>query len=258
MSYMGYLDAGQVVILRREDLLKLFREPKILRDELIMELGKGMGLRSGEIRTVRCERVNLDSGLLYVRDSKNYHVYPLPMSLRIAELIEKYMDKREEGWLLRPLKTVNVKRVALGQPLSRQALADVVKHYARKAGIPNWREYQPRMLRYWFAAEWVRRRRNIEVLRRILRHKSLTYTQIYVSKLIFWEDVKREYDSFHALPIERRDGKKLTVEMLSSPIVQQCSKCPAKCVCRHVDEAINSEWASGCKFFPRIVEEVKQ
>lgn len=253
---MSFQDAGEVIILRREDFMRLFRQPKILRDEVIFELGRGMGLRTGEMSTTRCERVNLDDGLIYVRDSKNYHIYPLPINLRIAELVDKYMDGRKDGWLLRPLETAKVPK-ARDKPLSTQAIRNIVKHYAREADIPNWQEYQPRLLRCWFAADWVLRGGNLEVLRRILRHKNLAYTQIYVSRLVFWEDIQAEYSRIHALPIERRDEKKLTLEMLSSPIAQQCKECAARSVCKHVDEAINSEWASGCKFYPQIMEEMK-
>lgn len=36
-----------------------------------------------------------------------------------------------------------------------------------------------------------------------MRHKSLAYTQIYLSRLIFYEDIKREMQRLQALPQER-------------------------------------------------------
>lgn len=258
----SYPSSAKPIIIHRRDVEKLLAYPKKPRNQLIHELAAYMGFRTGEIVAQRIEWIDYESGRCYVRDSKKHRLYPIPLNYQVAKLAAKVAADRTEGLLIRRYEGMGRGESRLDKPLSTKEIWCLVRRHARKAGIPNWQEYTPRLLRHYFAATFAKGRNgkpgNIEVLRRILRHRSLATTQVYLSRLIFFEDVQAEYDRIHALPIERRDEKNVTYEMLSSPIAQQCKECPARFVCRHVDEALNSEWASGCKFYAKIMEEVNR
>ncbi len=155
--------------------------------------------------------------------------------------------------IIRPLPDVNIKKSALGKPISNSAIEQVIKGYARDVNIRNWRNYNPTLLRAYFAAEWVSQKRSLKILQVFMRHNELSTTMRYVSRIIFCEEMQGEFDRIQTGPFEKLMEKPSLNKMLESPIVRQCMKCPARLVCRHADEAVQSEWATGCRFYPKIM-----
>jgi integrase len=186
-----------VIVIYRSHILRLKEFPKPARDQLIIELATDMGLRSGEISTLRIENIDLERGRLLIVDSKRKQPYPVPLTYDIAKHIEEVKAGREEGLLILQDERNAWRR---GKPVTTIGLCYVWKKWARKAKLPNWRDYNPRLGRHYFACEWAARGGNIETLRRILRHKSLLYTQIYLSRLIFYEDIENEYKRIMNIP----------------------------------------------------------
>jgi integrase len=186
------------ITLYRSNFLKLKKFPKPARDQLIIELPCDLGLRTGEIATLRIENIDLENGSILILDSKRYKPYPIPLSYNIAQLIEEVKSGRSEGWLIRQFPRSGK---LSDKPITVEAIWHVWKKWAKRAGLPNWRQYTPRLGRHYFAATWhYVKHGNLEVLRRILRHKSLAYTQVYLSRLIFWEDEKAEYERIMNIP----------------------------------------------------------
>jgi hypothetical protein len=131
-----------------------------------------------------------------------------------------------------------------GEPLTLSTVWVRVRTIAASAGV---RGFNPRRFRQYFAAEWSLQKRSLELLRRILRHKSLAYTQFYLSKLIFWEDLQSEYERFQdgpfvggVVPEPRQVG---VAEPLLNGI---CSVCGSLSVCKYADRM--PSWATGCRF----------
>lgn len=250
-----YCSTNHTIIIHRSDVEKLLQFPKKPRDQLIHELAAYMGFRTGEINTVRIEWLDVETGKCYVMDSKKRVLYPIPLNYEIARLAAKVADGRTEGLLIRKFQTGRPRTHETDVSMTGDAVWDVVRRSARKAGIRNWRDYNPRLLRHYFAATFAIGRDgkpgNLEVLRRILRHSKLLSLQFYLARLFFFEDVQEEYDRIHSLPV--KEMKKLNENLFSG----QCSKCPARQVCKYVEEAVTSEWADGCKFYHEIVEEAK-
>jgi len=217
-----------------------------------------MGLRTGEITTARIENMNLESGNIYITNSKKHHLYPVPVSYDVATLAQKVIGDRTEGWLIQRRKGFTGKRE--GKSLSINALWHIPRRYACKAGIQHWQQYNLRLLRHYFAATFAKGKNgklgNIEALRRILRHKNLARTQIYLSRLVFWEDIQQEFNRLQKLPLKRRNmnvnslvNEGLASARISTLYREQCSLCEHERVCRHVDQAASSEWADSCRFF---------
>lgn len=256
-----YPSKAKPIIIHRSDIEKLLAYPKKPRNQLIHELAALMGFRTGEICTERIEWMDYESGKCMVEDSKKRQFYPIPLNYEVAKLATKVAAGRTEGLLIRRFESYCYGKNSLNTPLTIQDVWGLTRRHARKAGIKNWREVNPRLLRHYFAATFAKGKDgnpgNMEVLRRILRHTSLLSTQFYLARLIFFEDVQDEYDRIHTLPIEKEE-RKLSVKMLDSAIAEQCRQCPAKPVCKHVEEAINSEWAAGCKFYAEIMAEAKR
>ena len=156
------------------------------------------------------------------------------------ELIKVLAGKRSEGYVFRQLKSWKHKYVA--RPLRTGTIWIRIKTIAEGAGVLN---FNPRMLRHFFAAEWHRSNKSLEVLRRILRHKSLAYTQVYLSRLVYFEDVQQAYD-----------------EVMNGPLVgsnptpsRPCSDCSIVNVCKYAGTV--PEYALGCRFKPTVKMEVE-
>lgn len=259
----AYPSRAKPIIIHRSDVDKLLATRKKPRNQLIHELAAYMGFRTGEICTERIEWFDYETGKCYVRDSKKLELYPIPLNYRVAKLAAKVAGDKDEGLLIKRYQGGRAIRIGdsrYEEPLTGDAVWQVVRRHARKAGIRNWRDYNPRLLRHYFAASFAKGKDdkpgNLEVLRRILRHTSLLRTQIYLSRLIFFEDVQEEYNRIHKLPVEREE--KLSYKKLNNLTTQQCLACPARSVCKHIEEAINAEWATGCKFYAEIMAEAKR
>jgi hypothetical protein len=94
--------------------------------------------------------------------------------------------------------------------------------------------------------------KNLEVLRRILRHKSLAFTQIYLSRLIFWEDMQQEYERIQDAPFVGRvpvpPPQLAATASLLSPFYQEwCVTCMHARLCKLCDQT--PAWALGCRFY---------
>jgi len=259
---LGHNAAFHFVLLRQDDIDRLVEHPKSLRDQIIIDCSRLQGLRTHEIATERWSNVDLDNGFISVLDSKKRVPVMLPLHWRLAEQLMRLKEEMEpikDDWIIRPSPNVNVKRSAWGKPISNDAIHDVVKGYAMESGIFDWRRYNSTLLRAYFAADWVRQKRNLKMLQFMMRHNSLAMTFRYVGKILFWSELQREFDRVQRNPNQKRRMKKLNVsEMLENPIARQCLKCPAVSVCKYADEAVQNEYADGCRFFREIVEKAKE
>jgi site-specific recombinase XerC len=77
-----------------------------------------------------------------------------------------------------------------------------VKRMARVAGVRNADLITPHKLRHTFSINWVQHGGDIESLRRLLGHSSLSTTQIYLN--FDFQYVRQLYDRLYAKPDERR------------------------------------------------------
>jgi len=198
------------IILVKKDFQRLINysntyEP--LRNQLIIDFPTQMGMRPLEITHLRWEYTNIDSGRVTIKNSKSKRLYPIPLSYDVAEKMERYA-KQKQGYVIGRLLGSAYSNQMRGQPISREYLWRVWRRIARRAKLGNWRSFTPRLGRHYFAAISTyhrdpQKRLNLETLRRILRHKNLAYTQVYLSRLVFFEDIQADYDRVHNLPIQK-------------------------------------------------------
>lgn len=254
-----YLQRSKPITLRRADIERLLAYPKPPRDQLIHCLAANMGLRTGEVATARIEYIDYDKGTLFVLDSKKYTPSPVPIDFETANLMQKVSGNRESGLLIQRHQCYHGK--TREDPLTIENLWHLVRRYACKTKIANWQEYNLRLLRHYFAATFAfpkdpkKEKGSLEALRRILRHKDLTYTQVYLSRFVFYEDVQAEFNRLRKPPQIRRNDNVNSLEPVSLRFYKEnCSNCPHESVCRYKDEAATSEWAGTCRFKPKEVQ----
>ena len=249
-GYPLFNGSSNAIVIRRVDVLRVHdyaRQNCDLRDYLLIRLGLKIGLRNGEICTLRIENIDFENRSFSVLDSKQKILFPLPLDQVTLQLIQDHIGERTEGYVFQQKQTWVRKR--LGLPLDPATVWIVVNKIGKAAGA---KRFNPRILRQFFAADWAMQHKNLEVLRRILRHRSLAYTQFYVSKLTFWEDVQNEYNTIQNAPftgnIKAPPIQTSAAEPLLSPFYQQhCISCDHVHICKLIDQT--PAWATGCLYY---------
>jgi len=231
--------SGQATVIRRTDIERIYdyaRENCTLRNHVIVRLPMKIGLRTGEIASFKIENIDFDTRSFQVLDSKQKVLYPLPLDMVTLQLIQDLIRERLEGYVF--TRARSWKHVKEGMPLSVQEIWHIIHNVGADAGVEG---FKPRMLREYFAANWAHtERKSLPTLQQILRHKSLETTQVYINKLVFFEDVQREFDGV-------RNGPLMAESV--------CRGCSVVNVCKY---APLPDCVEGCRFKPKIKEEMKR
>jgi len=233
------------IVIRRTDIKKVHDYALThckLRDYLLIRLPMQIGLRVTEIRTLNIEDINFKDRRFQVLDSKKKEFYPLPLDTITLQLIKDLIGDRDEGTVF--TRQDNREIAKQNMRMSRTAIWYLFSGIGRKAGVED---FSPRICRHYFAAKWhedMKKRdskKTLEGLRRILRHTSLTTTQVYLQRLTFFEDLQDQFQEIQEPYIATRQ--------VSDFYKQWCSKCRMEPVCKIMDQACESDWATGCKFY---------
>jgi integrase len=213
-----------------------------------------IGLRNSEIRTLRVENINFYDKSFQVLDSKKYELFPLPLDVLTLQLIQDLVGMRTEGYVFTHQGSWT--HVKADQPLSRVEIWKIIHDIAEKAGVKG---VNPRTFRHYFAIMYLReqeeqpdwqrkRRRTLEMLRKLLRQSHLGVTQIYLSKLTFFEDMQEEYESVQNDPFVDRVGFEPTHQnQLYETLCLNCTH--EQTICKFKDQVRLSVWATGCRFY---------
>jgi hypothetical protein len=263
--------AGEAIIIRRSDVEHVHnyaRQNACPRDFLIIHIPMKIGLRNSEIRTLKIENIDFENHSFEVLDSKKYELFPLPLDMLSLELIQDLIGERQEGYVFTHQGSWT--QVKAEQPLSRVEIWQIVHDIAEEVGVKG---FNPRILRHYFAAHWIfDLKGSLVVLQRLLRHKNLTVTTIYVSKLGFFEDIQKAYEGIQNSPLipETTDGKRGDISRrgVTSPEDILKVTCAQKVAgeticngCEHVGFckfAPLPSCASECRFKPEQKETVKE
>jgi len=134
-------------ILSIAEIKKMLRAPDVrtvmgYRDRVILEVFYSTGIRKAELLNLTVDNVNLESGVLMIRQGKGGKDRVVPLGKIAARFLETYINGIRPTLLqIRDLdKNSQQKRLFLsmrGLPLSKNALADRVEHCRRLAGITH-------------------------------------------------------------------------------------------------------------------------
>ena len=145
------------------------------RDRAILELFYATGLRVSELASLTPESINFEGGMVRCigKGSKERIV---PLGRQASKAIERYLEK------YRPT-THRAKKNYLflsqqGTGLTRQALWNLIKKYAKLAGIKQ-SKITPHTFRHSFATHMLERGADLRVVQELLGHSDISTTQIY-------------------------------------------------------------------------------
>ena len=250
-----FLRNQRTIVLRRADLIKLHdysQKNAPLRDYCLIRVPMKCGLRPGEIRNLKWSQIEFKGLTIRVMDSKKHKVRLVPMDPITADYLMQLKSVTSEGWVIRrdTQKGLSAWKDR-NTPLSYDALDKIVKKWAKKAGCQSWKHMNLYLLRHYFAAHWAYvKKGNIHTLSRILGHESVATTQIYLSRLVFYEDLQSEYKRLHNGPIIEVSAQSEAAPKIGNWFYDKwCRTCQHQATCKYIDEAISSQWASGCRFY---------
>ena len=164
-----------------------------LRNETIIEMLYGSGLRVSELVNLRISRLNLDEGFMLV-EGKGSKERIIPVSPRATQLTHLWMQQRN---------LLNVAQEASdilflnrrGKKLTRVMIFYIVKDLAKRAGIE--RNISPHTLRHSFATHLLEGGANLRSIQELLGHESVTTTELYVH--LDKRHLKATLEQFHPL-----------------------------------------------------------
>lgn len=178
-------DQRKVKVLYAEELTRLLSAPDTSkregkRDAAILKLFFSTGLRLAELRGLNRREVNFQTREMSVR-GKRGKVRVVFISDAAADALREYLESRLDH--LDPLFIRNHDAASKAMPpgeefrLSRISIYEVVKKYARAAGIVT--SPSPHTLRHSFATDLLRNGADLRSVQELLGHKDLSTTQIY-------------------------------------------------------------------------------
>ena len=154
-------------ILDEEEIKRLTGNVTTLRDELIIKMMYGLGLRVSELVGLKWSDLNKDILTVYGKGNKTRYV-KVPDSLLNA---------------LNGIKEPRLGYIFLsryGKPLSRIAVFRMVKKVADKAGLDD--KVSPHFLRHSHASHSLQNGASVRLVQATLGHSSITTTEsIYTS-----------------------------------------------------------------------------
>ena len=142
------------------------------RDGAILELFYSCGLRISELAGLRGRDCSLEEGLARVR-GKGGKTRVVPMGRRAMARLEAWLAVRGAG----VVRSDAVFLSSRGGPLSRVRLWQIVKHYARKAGLSK--NVKPHTFRHTFATHLLDHGADLRAVQELLGHADISTTQVY-------------------------------------------------------------------------------
>src|SRR5688500_6406780 len=149
--------------------------PSSLCDCAILELAYASGLRLSELRNIRLEQLQLESGFVLVIGKGNKERV-VPLGRKAREALQRYLDAGRPKLVTKrsPATVFLTKR---GTPFSAVTLWLRIKRRARRAGVA--RNVTPHMLRHSFATHLLEHGADLRVIQELLGHANISTTEIY-------------------------------------------------------------------------------
>ena len=151
-----------------------------------MRVGQALGLRHADFSRRREVHIVPRADNVNGARAKTASLVTVPVSTPLVRLYSDYMHI-EYGDLDCDYVFVNLWSPPVGRPLRYQAVAKLVTRLRERTGI----EFTPHLLRHTRATEWIRAGVPIEVVSRLLTHRSvMTTSDTYVHLTV--DDVRAE------------------------------------------------------------------
>ncbi|GHM99773.1 tyrosine recombinase XerC [Cytophagales bacterium WSM2-2] len=159
-----------------------------LRDQLILELLYGTGMRLSELIGLKDLSINLRERTLKVLGKRNKERV-IPFTQNLGVLIDNYRKIRNKEV---ERKSENLLVTENGLPLYPVMVNRIVKKYLKNSNVEK---KSPHVLRHTYATHLLNKGAEINAVKDLLGHTSLAATQVYTHNSM--EKLKKVFDQAH-------------------------------------------------------------
>lgn len=182
--------------LTQAEMEKILEEPKPknaagIRDRALLEILYATGMRVSEAVGLRTEEINLESAFLKCR-GKGGKERLVPLGEVAIDSLQTYLEKARKRLPQNEFLFVGPR----GRPLTRQRVWQLIRKYAREAGIQK--KITPHTFRHSFATHLLERGADLRVVQELLGHADIATTQIYTH--VSRDYLKSVHARFHPRP----------------------------------------------------------
>jgi site-specific recombinase XerD len=158
-------------VLNREQVAALLGSVHNLKHRALLSTCYAAGLRATEAVRLRVDDIDPSRRVIRIHQGKGSKDRYVMLSPRLLELLNEYKAAYQPQTWLFPGRSAD-------HPLSRYTLNRLAEHAQQAAGLT--RHLHPHVLRHSFASHLLEMGVNICVIQRLLGHRSLRSTAIYV------------------------------------------------------------------------------
>jgi integrase/recombinase XerD len=146
-----------------------------LRDRAMLEVLYASGLRVSELVSLQIGQLSETMGVVRIL-GKGAKERLVPVGEEALDAVRRYLQQARPALLAG--RTSNALFVTRrGGPMTREAFWQLIKRYARRAGIPA--SISPHTLRHAFATHLLNHGADLRVVQLLLGHADISTTQIY-------------------------------------------------------------------------------
>ena len=165
--------------------------PLEIRDRALLELLYACGLRIAEACNVRLENLDEEGGVIRVTGKGN-KTRLIPVGRAALAALKTYLEIARPK-LVTPRSGAEIFLSIRGHPLTPARIWQLVRHYARLAGIEE--AVHPHQLRHSFATHLLAGGADLRIIQEMLGHASIATTQIYTQ--VDRSQLKSVHRKFH-------------------------------------------------------------
>lgn len=162
------------------------------RSAAILELFYSTGMRLSELTGLNIRDINMSTRTVRVLGKRRKERI-LPIGQPAIAAIEHYLAARGEGKILQGCESEALFLNNRGSRLSSRSVYSIVNNHLR--AVSDHEQCSPHVLRHSFATHLLNRGADLQAVRELLGHESLSTTQIYTH--VTTDHLKREYAKAH-------------------------------------------------------------
>jgi integrase/recombinase XerC len=191
------MDRRLPVYVDEESISRLMRLPDTetkdgARNAAILELFYSTGMRLGELTGLNISDINAKSGTVRVLGKRRKERI-LPVGMPALEAVERYLAVRRAAEHVIPRDPDALFLNNRGSRLSSRSVYSIVNNHLR--AVSDQERCSPHVLRHSFATHMLNRGADLQAVRELLGHESLSTTQIYAH--VTTDHLKRAYAKAH-------------------------------------------------------------
>lgn len=175
-------------VLNASEVKQLFNACRSLKHRLLLGLCYGCGLRCGEVRNLRIADIDLERGMLHVRQGKGGKDRIIPLGNMLKRGIKKYLEtEKSPGFLFRDVKAYLQTKQRTGylfegingQAIASRSVQSIMSTALKKTTIIKER-VSLHTLRHSYATHLLEQGVSIIAIKELLGHSHIETTMVYL------------------------------------------------------------------------------